>query len=374
MSNQKLPYQITVFNVGQGDHHLLHLPNGHFGLIDFHFDENLQTKLPVLAFFEDYKRTFKKNPVIDFLHVTHFDSDHIKGLEDLLNWCIKEKITIHEIWLSAAIEYEQLVDIYKSSKKGRELIAAGRSKGQNVHESVDIANIFRKLNELNRPQKLLSGIDTNFTELFSEEEQQVFCLAPLVEQSIKFTVDKLSGKPNVRNQASTILHFKYGKNRFMFGGDAEIKKTWNKLFKKYKESIYGSLESNFIKAPHHGAQNGTSYELWEKLVMKEGEVHIVFSAGKDSYPQLSVLKDINDLARDTKLYATNDNLIKKQKSEGVIKWIKRRDKKAFEQNTNSPSLISRSSELPLLDNKLIAFQFKCFVDTDIEMSPLFLDN
>jgi hypothetical protein len=55
---------VYVFNVGQGDHLLLKLPNGTYGLIDFHYDKgiNVVEEPPALTFLKQQHKP--ETPVV----------------------------------------------------------------------------------------------------------------------------------------------------------------------------------------------------------------------------------------------------------------------------------------------------------------------
>ena len=96
--------KVFIFNVGQGDHTLILLPNNELGIIDCHYSNSLgHTELPVITFIRrlrDLKIIDQKEQIIfKFLCITHPDNDHIRGLNQLLDFIDRdENITVENIW------------------------------------------------------------------------------------------------------------------------------------------------------------------------------------------------------------------------------------------------------------------------------------
>ena len=89
--------EIFLFNVGQGDHILLKFPGQEYGIIDFHFDLELNiVEPPSLSYFRELKNSLSKDDFekisISFICMSHTDSDHIKGVSEVVDWFNTENI------------------------------------------------------------------------------------------------------------------------------------------------------------------------------------------------------------------------------------------------------------------------------------------
>ena len=86
------------------------------------------------------------------------------------------------------------------------------------------------------------------------------------------------------NLVSSVLLFKYGHFKLLFGGDTH-KKTYKECFEAYEvRGLKTEMEdyaSHFIKASHHGSKNSSTIKIWERLIDSTTDypIHIAFSAG-----------------------------------------------------------------------------------------------
>src|SRR5690242_1735224 len=65
---------VFLFNVGQGDHILLKLPNGEYGIIDSYYETRLGLKEPpALTLLDSLMTKDSKKPIISFICISHPD-------------------------------------------------------------------------------------------------------------------------------------------------------------------------------------------------------------------------------------------------------------------------------------------------------------
>src|SRR5258707_15298702 len=93
---------VYVFNVGQGDHLLIEFPNGQYGVIDFYHQTTTTPNLlstPALYFLERRRLASPSKRIrLRFIHITHPDLDHTKGVIEFLSWVEKHQIDLDEFW------------------------------------------------------------------------------------------------------------------------------------------------------------------------------------------------------------------------------------------------------------------------------------
>lgn len=238
MNHQR--FSVTFLDVGQGDSALIKFGNGEKMLIDCGIDQKVLQRLGENMSF--YDRT------IDYLLVTHPDSDHYGGCPSVLKrYNIKNIITNGEekigdpnwtAWIK-----------YTSAENARTQIIDGSQK------------IMINDSEL----KFLSP-DKNLD---------------------------LGGKSATGNNNSIVFILQHAQDKFLFMGDAETPLE-ESILKKYcstsTPAVCPALASNYIKIGHHGSDS-SSDELFLELV---SPAKAIISVGKNTFghPSFRVLKKL----------------------------------------------------------------------------------
>lgn len=230
--------QLTVsyIDVGQGDATLIR--KGKFSmLIDAGKNEKGTTVVEYLK-----KAGITKLTV---LVGTHPDSDHIGGLDDVL-----EQIPVETVYLPEAA---------KETKTYKE-----------VEEALEEAGKEARMPEIGK-------------EYLYDQNVMVRFLGP--QRNYKGA-----------NDNSLVVQIAYGKNRFLFMGDAEEQAEKEILGKNY------DLECDVLKVGHHGSYTATS----DRFLQVSNPTYAVISCGKrNSYghPHAEVLAKLED--EDVQIYRTD---------------------------------------------------------------------
>ena len=237
-SNQK--FSVTFLNVGQGDSALIKFGNGEKMLVDCGIDQKVLQALGRNMPFYDRS--------IDYLLVTHPDSDHYGGCPGVLKrYKIKHIITNGE------------------EKTGDPYWSAWEKYVKNEGSTEQIINQSQELSISDSQLKFLSP-DKNLD---------------------------LGGKPATGNNSSIVFSLTHFKEKFLFMGDAELPLE-DGLIKKYCASstpvICPTLQSDYIKIGHHGSDS-SSGELFLEIV---GPVKAIISVGKNTFghPSFRILKKL----------------------------------------------------------------------------------
>lgn len=227
---------VSYIDVGQGDATLISKGNFHM-LIDAGKNEKGTTVVEYL-----------KNEGVDKLDVlvgTHPDSDHIGGLDDVL-----EQIPAETVYLPKATKetktYQEVEEALRQLDKEAQMPEIGKeyTYDQNV--------MIRFLG----PQK-------DYTDA---------------------------------NDNSLVVQLAYGKNRFLFMGDAEEEAEKDILEKQY------DLECDVLKVGHHGSYTATS----DDFLQASNPVYAVISCGKDNsygHPHAEVISKLEE--DDVQIYRTD---------------------------------------------------------------------
>ena len=243
--------KIYFIDVGQGDSCLIVTPTNKKILIDGggsefgSFDVGEKTLLPYLL-----DRKIKK---LDYVLISHFDSDHVGGILTLM-----EKIQIEKIIICKQGEvsenYKKFLKILKSKKIKVQIVKA--------------------------KDKISIDKDTFF-----------YILHPANELI----------KDNILNNNSIVTKFYYRNFSILFTGDIE-EIAEKELIKKYESSSI--LRSTVLKVGHHGSKTSSTKELLEKVKPKIALIG-VGENNNFGHPNSEVLNRLNSL--NCKIYRTDLN-------------------------------------------------------------------
>ena len=197
--------EVNFFNVGQGDSIFIQTPQNHQILIDGGPSDKIILK-KLSQSMPQWDRT------IDLIILTHPEHDHIAGLIEVLKAYKVENIMWTGIKRDTGeyIEWQRLIE-----KEGANIIIAKAG------------------------QKIFSGPGPEHYEI-----NVIYPFENLENQEVKSV-----------NNTSVIARLTFGKNSFLFTGDA-FKSIENKLV---ENGVY--LDSDVLKVGHHGSKTSSAREF-----------------------------------------------------------------------------------------------------------------
>lgn len=242
--------QINFVDVGQGDSTFIITPKNKTILIDGggsntgSFDVGENTLLPYVL-----DKGYNK---IDFMIISHFDSDHVGGLLTIL-----EEIKVEKILIA---KQEEQSENYK--------------RFLNIVKEKNIPVIIGKEGDKINIEK-----DLYLDILFPESEQ--------IEE-------------NMINNNSLVFNMHYNNFSMLFTGDIEeiAEKRIIEITNKSR------LKADIIKIPHHGSKTSSTRELLERVLPKIALIGV----GKDNlfgHPSSETIDKLNELK--IKTYRTDIN-------------------------------------------------------------------
>lgn len=228
---------VVFLDVGQGDAIFIEAPNGNQMLIDGGPGRAVLRELSKVMPFYDRS--------IDIVLATHPDADHISGLNDVLNK--------YAVGLFVEPGVESDTNIHKELK--------GRVQAKSI-----------KTIEVRRGMTIDLGRDAVLEILF-----------PVLDPRGMET-----------NAASIVARLVYGENEFLLTGDSPQNIEDYLVFQeKLKSSNDDSLQSDVLKAGHHGSKTSTGAEFLAAVSPE----YVVISAGKNNrygHPSPEVLDILNN--------------------------------------------------------------------------------
>ena len=244
-------FTISFIDVGQGDSMLISTPKGKNILIDGggskdeeNFNVGKQTLIPYLL--------NKGITKLDYILISHFDSDHVGGILSVLEELKAEKVIICE---------------------------------QEENEN------YKRFKEIVKNKKIKVYVVKKGDNLKIEENIYLNIIWPKDEKI----------KENAINNNSIVAKLKYKNFSILLTGDIE-KIAENEILKEYENS--NILNANILKVAHHGSKSSSINEFLEKV---KPQIALIGVGEKNTFghPNTGVLNRLENL--NTKIYRTDEN-------------------------------------------------------------------
>ena len=233
---------INFIDVGQGDSTLITTQFNKKILIDgggsefgSTFDVGEKTLLPYLL--------KKKIHKLDYVIISHFDSDHVGGILTIL-----EELNVKQVLIPKQVEYSENYNKFLDIIKKRNIKIKIVEEGNTIN------------------------IDKNtYLDILWPEEKQI--------------------KDNVLNNNSLIVRLCYKNFKMLFTGDIE-EIAEQKLLQKYEKTE--KLTADILKVAHHGSKSSSIAEFLEKVNPRIALIG-VGKNNKFGHPNAGVLDRLNML-------------------------------------------------------------------------------
>lgn len=249
--------KIHFINVGQGDSILLQLPGGRNALIDGGENKNAVADR-IISYI-----TGLGISQLDFVMLTHSDSDHCGSLDNIIN---SDKILVKKVYMPYI-------------KSGNAKDPLRDLQIQSVTTGVYSDFVQAVLNEKAEIEYSYEGMDISMSSSYS---------MTLYNPSAELYAKSMSSAAN-KNNVSPIIILTYGGKKVVLTGDADD--LAEKNFLKNVQNINADVD--VLKVAHHGGRESTSQEFLNSVLPE----YAVISVGDNSYghptPEtLSRLKDV----------------------------------------------------------------------------------
>lgn len=311
---------VHMLDVGQGDCIYIQLPDGKDMVIDcanYNDDKKYEDKT------FDYLDTYITDDTVEYLMLTHCDSDHVYFMDELLERYQVEKLFMPNVLAAPGTDT-------KSKKELQDRIDAldtSRFTDKDTIGTVTYAEFFiAALTEPNCEIVLNVDPDKNTNSIIIEETTyRLVFYCPTQE----YYDDSNLNSAERKNAISPIGILEYNGRRIMLTGDS------NELNEPLVVERTGKIDCDVLKVGHHGSATSTLNPFLDAYTFEYAIISCNTYGNKFNHPRQSTLDRLK--AHDIAVYRTdnNGNIVVSVDKDGNIKittqkeWNKDENYKGF---------------------------------------------
>ena len=311
---------VHMLDVGQGDCIYIQLPDGKDMVIDcanYNDDKKYEDKT------FDYLDTYITDDTVEYLMLTHCDSDHVYFMDELLERYQVEKLFMPNVLAAPGTDT-------KSKKELQDRIDAldtSRFTDKDTIGTVTYAEFFiAALTEPNCEIVLNVDPDANTNSIIIEETTyRLVFYCPTQE----YYDDSNLNSAERKNAISPIGILEYNGRRIMLTGDS------NELNEPLVVERTGKIDCDVLKVGHHGSATSTLNPFLDAYTFEYAIISCNTYGNKFNHPRQSTLDRLK--AHDIAVYRTdnNGNIVVSVDKDGNIKittqkeWNKNENYKGY---------------------------------------------
>ena len=316
---------VHMLDVGQGDCIYIQLPDGKDMVIDcanYNDDKKYEDKT------FDYLDTYITDDTVEYLMLTHCDSDHVYFMDELLERYQVEKLFMPNVLAAPGTNT-------KSKKELQDRIDAldtSRFTDKDTIGTVTYAEFFiAALTEPNCEIVLNVDPDKNTNSVIIEETTyRLVFYCPTQE----YYDDSNLNSAERKNAISPIGILEYNGRRIMLTGDS------NELNEPLVVERTGKIDCDVLKVGHHGSATSTLNPFLDAYTFEYAIISCNTYGNKFNHPRQSTLDRLK--AHDIAVYRTdnNGNIVVSVDKDGNIKittqkeWNKDENYKGYSTGTD----------------------------------------
>jgi len=280
--------EVSLFGPGLGESVVVHLGEGEWIVVDSCRDRQ-RRKPAALAYFE--RMGIDPATSVRAVVATHWDSDHIRGLAEIVEACPDAPF-----WCTAAVdtdEFEALLDLTERRpdelgvrlKELAQIEARRREhfgEGSGLRFALESTLLLERHAKDNLPRRAVVALSPSSRSLLHAVENVRHVLSDRME--IPKRVQQLS-----RNDTSVVLMIRFGEDAALLGADLERstdrRRGWSSVVRRAREL---EIRAGMVKIPHHGSADADDAQMWKDLLTSSPAAALTpFLAGTDPLPRVT---------------------------------------------------------------------------------------
>lgn len=264
--------EITLLGRGVGESCVVHYGNGNWLVVDS-FKENGN---PAALNYLDALGVTPES--VRHLVVTHLDSDHYRGIEQLYDACSGARL-----WVSAAVRSEWFLKIYGERPKelGVAPVVATISRARRQ----PLIGTISRLAYLSVGKPLLEEGGVAIRAI-APSEAAVDGANEALARAAGWGTERIRRVLRTDNQCSVALHLRFDGASALLCGDVECQPYecgWRAVLEEPRNA--GLMPASLVKVPHHGSEGAHEDQMWQSMVMPEAAM-LVAPYWPSGIPQL----------------------------------------------------------------------------------------
>lgn len=285
---------VHMLDVGQGDCIYIQLPDGK----DMVIDSGSTTK-PYDGFDKDVVLDYLQQRIdgnIEYLMLTHADTDHVSYLDDIVNEFQVDNIYMPNILatpnvdgLPAAVkaQFNAIPDDKKTLFTDEDTISTRQYAAFFAAALTEPdCNIFINMDDDESTNNIVIRDDANTYEF------KFYCPTKQYYASTKLN------SPGTRNAVSPVGILTYNNKRIMFTGDS------NDINEPIVERRTGKVDCDVLKVGHHGSETSTENDFLDNYTFEYALISCQYNTSY-YHPRQATLDRLK--ARDIEVYRTDNN-------------------------------------------------------------------
>lgn len=316
---------VHMLDVGQGDCIYIQLPDGKDMVIDcanYNDDKKYEKKT------FDYLDTYITDDTVEYLMLTHCDSDHVYFMDELLKQYQVEKLFMPNVLATPGTTSKDK----KALQDQIDALDTSRFTDKDTIGTVTYAEFF--IAALTEPNcEIVLNVDSNVNTnsiIIEETTYRLVFYCPTQE----YYDDSNLNSAERKNAISPIGILEYNGRRIMFTGDS------NELNEPLVVERTGKIDCDVLKVGHHGSATSTLNPFLDAYTFEYAIISCNTYGNKFNHPRQSTLDRLK--AHDIAVYRTdnNGNIVVSVDKDGNIKittqkeWNKDENYKGYSTGTD----------------------------------------
>ena len=316
---------VHMLDVGQGDCIYIQLPDGKDMVIDcanYNDDKKYEKKT------FDYLDTYITDDTVEYLMLTHCDSDHVYFMDELL-----ERYQVEKLFMPNVLAAPGTTSKDKKALQDRiDALDTSRFTDKDTIGTVTYAEFF--IAALTEPNcEIVLNVDSNANTnsiIIEETTYRLVFYCPTQE----YYDDSNLNSAERKNAISPIGILEYNGRRIMLTGDS------NELNEPLVVERTGKIDCDVLKVGHHGSATSTLNPFLDAYTFEYAIISCNTYGNKFNHPRQSTLDRLK--AHDIAVYRTdnNGNIVVSVDKDGNIKittqkeWNKEENYKGYSTGTD----------------------------------------